>query len=87
MFLDLYKKCSDETCRLLYIRSMGNAGLPDFKQTIFDAISDKSGSSMMGFTAVQALRRIPAQFLEKQVIVGCLCPRCIPTCKGKSTCI
>lgn len=69
LFIDLYQKCDSEECRLLYIRSMGNSGLPEFKATIFDAISDKSGSSMMGFTAVQALRRIPAQYFEKEVNV------------------
>ncbi|WAQ96562.1 MTP-like protein [Mya arenaria] len=72
LILEQYKACSSEECRLLYIRSMGNSGLPQFTDTIFEAIRDKSGSSMMGFTAVQALRRIPGQYigeLEQQVLL------------------
>jgi hypothetical protein len=65
--IDFYSKCSDEKCRLLYVRSMGNSGLPDFKEKIFETISNKDSSSMLGFTSVQALRRIPPQYMEEKV--------------------
>lgn len=70
--IDLYSKCSDEKCRLLYVRSMGNSGLPDFKEKIFDTISNKDSSSMLGFTSVQALRRIPPQYMEEKDIKSLL---------------
>ncbi|KAL4240543.1 hypothetical protein ACF0H5_001335 [Mactra antiquata] len=66
--LQMYDKCSDEKCKLLYIRSMGNSGLPDFKDAIFKSISDKSSTSMIGFSAVQALRRIPIQYIDDEDI-------------------
>lgn len=70
--LEFYTECKDENCRLLYIRSMGNSGLPQFKDTIFEAIASKTGSSMMGFTAVQALRRIPTEFFNEKDIKSLL---------------
>lgn len=66
--LELFKKCRDEDCKLLYIRSMGNSGQPQFMKSILQTIADKESSSMLGYTAVKSLRRIPKQyFTEKEV--------------------
>ena len=65
--LELFKKCKDDDCKLLYIRSMGNSGQPQFMKTILQTISDKEGSSMLGYTAVKSLRRIPKQYFTEKV--------------------
>lgn len=71
--LEFYSKCGeDEKCKLMCVNTMGNSGLPLFKETIFEAISDKRSSSMLGFTAVQALRRIPAKHMEEKDIKSLL---------------
>lgn len=46
---------------------MGNSGLPQFKKAIFESIADKESTSMIGFSAVQAIRRIPEQFIDDEV--------------------
>ncbi|XP_045214239.2 microsomal triglyceride transfer protein large subunit-like [Mercenaria mercenaria] len=70
--LDFFTQCPEEKCHLLYVRSMGNSGLPDFKEKIFETISNKDSSSMLGFTAVQALRRISSQYIEEKDIKSLL---------------
>ena len=65
--LELFKKCSSEECKLLYIRSMGNSGQPQFMKTILQTISDKESSSMMGYTAVKSLRKIPKHYFTEKV--------------------
>lgn len=70
--LELFKQCSTEDCKLLYIRSMGNSGQPQFMKTILQTIADRDGSSMLGYTAVKSLRRIPKQFFTEKVCISCL---------------
>ena len=57
--LETLAKCEEEDCKLVFLRSMGNSGDPKFLEAILDSIEKQNGSAMLGFTAAQALRRIP----------------------------
>ena len=66
--LELFKKCETEECKLLYIRSMGNSGQPQFIKTVLQTIADKESSSMLGYTAVKSLRKIPKHYFTEKVL-------------------
>ncbi|XP_033739381.1 microsomal triglyceride transfer protein large subunit-like [Pecten maximus] len=50
------KSCEDESCKLRYVRSMGNSGLADFGSDLI-AVAESSSSPMLSISAIQALRR------------------------------
>ena len=66
MLIESIEKCKTDTCRLMYLRAMGNAGLPSFVPPImYHAIT--SNNSMVSITAIEALRRVPKKLLDAGV--------------------
>ncbi|XP_046364995.2 microsomal triglyceride transfer protein large subunit-like isoform X1 [Haliotis rufescens] len=59
-------QCTDDACRLTYLRAMGNTGLPDTVSTIMKLAVD-SNNSMVSITAVEALRRVPRTLITAEV--------------------
>lgn len=52
------KTCQDDSCKMRYIRSMGNSGLYDFASELIE-MAETSSSAAVSITAIQALRRFP----------------------------
>lgn len=60
------KSCEEEECKLLYVRSMGNAGLAKFLPSLLNqALNSKS--STVSLTAIQGLRRMKISGFKDQV--------------------
>lgn len=61
------KSCEEEECKLLYVRSMGNAGLAKFLPSLLNqALNSKS--STVSLTAIQGLRRMKISDFNDQVV-------------------
>lgn len=61
------KSCEEEECKLLYVRSMGNAGLAKFLPSLLNqALNSKS--STVSLTAIQGLRRMKISDFKDQVV-------------------
>lgn len=61
------KSCEEEECKLLYVRSMGNAGLAKFLPSLLNqALNSKS--STVSLTAIQGLRRMKISGFKDQVV-------------------
>ncbi|XP_062589725.1 microsomal triglyceride transfer protein large subunit-like [Saccostrea cucullata] len=61
------KSCEEEECKLLYIRSAGNSGLPKFLPLLLDQ-AQNSKSSTVSLTAIQALRRLQINAYREEII-------------------
>lgn len=61
------KSCEEEECKLLCVRSMGNAGLAKFLPSLLNqALNSKS--STVSLTAIQGLRRMKISGFKDQVV-------------------
>ncbi|XP_048761534.2 microsomal triglyceride transfer protein large subunit-like [Ostrea edulis] len=60
------KACVEEGCILLYIRSVGNSGLPKFLPLLLDQ-AQNSQSSAVSLTAIQSLRRMQINDFRQEV--------------------
>ena len=73
------KACEEEECKLLYIRSIGNAGLVKLLPLLLDQARN-SKSSTVSLTAIQGLRRMQISDFRDEVIYGlvliCTCITC-----------
>lgn len=58
--------CKEESCYLMYIRAMGNAGLPEYVPIILP-YAESPSSPMVASTAIQAFRRVQSRYLVKEV--------------------
>ena len=58
--------CKEESCTLMYLRAMGNAGLPIYVPVILP-YAESPSNSMVATTAIQAFRRVDSRFLVKEV--------------------
>ncbi|XP_005091025.1 microsomal triglyceride transfer protein large subunit [Aplysia californica] len=58
--------CTEEPCKLMYLRAMGNAGLPASVPIILP-FAESTSSAMLASTAISAFRRIHKRFLGQQV--------------------
>ncbi|GFO23516.1 microsomal triglyceride transfer protein large subunit [Plakobranchus ocellatus] len=58
--------CKEESCTLMYLRALGNAGLPSYVSIILP-FAESPGKPMVAATAIQAFRRIESNFLGKEV--------------------
>lgn len=63
------KACEEEECKLLYIRSIGNAGLVKLLPLLLDQARN-SKSSTVSLTAIQGLRRMQISDFRDEVIYG-----------------
>lgn len=61
------KACVEEGCILLYIRSVGNSGLPKFLPLLLDQ-AQNSQSSAVSLTAIQSLRRMQINDFRQEVL-------------------
>ncbi|GFS09183.1 microsomal triglyceride transfer protein large subunit [Elysia marginata] len=58
--------CKEESCTLMYLRAMGNAGLPGYVPVILP-FAESPSSPMVATTAIQAFRRVQSRFIVKEV--------------------
>ena len=58
--------CGEQECRGMYLRALGNAGLPDTVAVILQH-AETPRVPMLAFTAINALRRIHKQFISDEV--------------------
>ncbi|KAH9508416.1 hypothetical protein Btru_055188 [Bulinus truncatus] len=58
--------CKEESCQLMYLRALGNAGLASTVETILPYVESPK-SSMLATTAISALRRIHNSFISSKV--------------------
>ena len=66
-------KCSDEACKMMYLRSIGNSGIPSLLPTLLKVAEESKGAAL-SLTAVQSLRRYPEQLIYEQVKHCTHCP-------------
>lgn len=59
-------KCDEEQCTLMYLRALGNAGLPSTAAIILK-FAETPASPMVSSTAISAFRRFPERFITKEV--------------------
>ncbi|GAB1608498.1 triglyceride transfer large subunit-like [Argonauta hians] len=67
---NLISKCKDEACQLIYIRSMGNAGLKDFLPILEKAAQTKQPD--ISCTAIYSLRRFTKDVIADKVVPAML---------------
>lgn len=58
--------CTDETCKLMFLRAMGNAGLPSTVAVILP-FAESPTNAMIATTAIQSFRRIHKTFMGQEV--------------------
>lgn len=66
LLVDGLKKCGEQTCRQMFLRALGNAGLPETVSAILPHTETPSAPMLSG-TAIEALRRIHKQFISDAV--------------------
>ena len=66
LMVDGLSSCTDEPCKLMYVRCLGNAGLSSTVSIILP-FAESPSSSMLASTAIGALRRINKRYLGEQV--------------------
>ena len=59
-------KCAEEACTAMYLRALGNAGLPGTVMTIVTH-AEQANISMVSEMAIKALRRVDRQFITEEV--------------------
>ncbi|KAK7498587.1 hypothetical protein BaRGS_00010247 [Batillaria attramentaria] len=60
------ENCGEQTCRQMYLRALGNAGLPDTIAVILPH-TETPNAAMLSCTAIEALRRMHKQFIDDSV--------------------
>ena len=66
MLVSGLESCGEQECRGMYLRALGNAGLPN-TVTVLLQHAETPKVPMLAFTAINALRRIHKQFISDEV--------------------